>query len=147
MDLEFRRATEADMDALIELEKTAAGTRLYSATTTPEEAREYLQNTKTYLIYKDGELIGDVAYDLKAPDHAHIDGLMVRPDHQGQGIGKAAMEYVLAELKDVPTIDLFTHPENERAIRLYESLGFKRGETIENAFGDGEPRVVMTLAR
>lgn len=86
-------------------------------------------------------------YQMKSPDHAYISGLVIRPEFQGRGLATEAMEKVLEELKDVTTIDLVTHPDNARAITLYESLGFSISERIENYFDDGEPRVVMTLRK
>lgn len=53
------------------------------------------------------------------------------------------MDSILALAKSAPKIDLVTHPENTKAIRLYESLGFKIAERKENYYGDGEPRVVL----
>ena len=46
------------------------------------------------------------------------------------------MQILLEKLKDKKLIDLVTHPENEKAIKLYESLGFKKtGLTFHD---DGE---------
>jgi ribosomal-protein-alanine N-acetyltransferase len=84
---------------------------------------------------------------MKGPDHAYIDGILVKPSHQGRGLGRAATVKLLEELKDIPLVDLVTHPDNERAIKLYESLGFVVGERKENYFGDGEPRIVMKLQK
>lgn len=139
------RAGTEDVDAYIELEKSIGETRTYSAMTDPEEARELLSKDTVYFIKEGDEVVGNVSYQMKSSDHAYIDGLLVRPPYQGRGLGRAAMVKVLEELKDVKLIDLVTHPDNERAIKLYESLGFTRGVRIENYFGDGEPRIVMTL--
>lgn len=141
----YERATEKDADAFLELERSAEGSPTYSPTIDPAEALTEIENNVVYFIREDAEIVGSVMYEMKALDHAYISGLIVRPDMQNRGIGKEAMGKVLDELKDVPTIDLVTHPDNTRAIQLYESLGFTRGERMENYFGDGEPRVVMTL--
>ncbi len=131
----------------ISLEKSLENSRTYSVMTTPEEVLNELKKCTVYFIKEGAEVVGSVSYEMKGPDHAYIDGLLVTPPHQNRDIGKAAMVKVLKELKDVPLIDLVTHPDNERAVRLYESLGFSIGERIENYFGDGEPRIVMTLVR
>lgn len=58
------------------------------------------------------------------------------------------MQILLEMLKDKKIIYLVTHPENEKAIALYKSLGFVQvGEPIENYFDDGEPRIKMILSR
>lgn len=145
--LTFERATDKDIDAFLELERSVENLRIYSAITNRDEALAEIRRNVIYLARENGHAVGSVAYEMKAPDHAYLSGLVVRSDAQGRGIGKAALIRVLEELKSVPTIDLVTHPDNERAIQLYESLGFTRGTRIENYFGDGEPRVVMTLKR
>ena len=149
MELSFVRATTSpeDLATFVEIEKTVDGIRTYSAMTTEEEARETIGKMTVYFVKRGGEVVGSVAYEMKSPDHAYIDGLVTKPEFQGQGIGRASMEHVLEELKDVPLIDLVTHPNNERAVALYESLGFVRGEIKENYFDDGEPRMAMALKR
>lgn len=143
--IELRRATENDLDEFIALEKSVDEDRTYSAMADLTEASEQLHDSKTYFILEDGKIVGNVSYEMKSPDHAYVSGLMVHPDYQNRGIGRAAMLKILDELKGIPVIDLVTHPENDVAIKLYESLGFTRGDIIENYFGDGESRMVMTL--
>ncbi|HQT82559.1 MAG TPA: GNAT family N-acetyltransferase [Candidatus Paceibacterota bacterium] len=143
--LTLERATEKDVDAFLDLERSVANLRTYSAVTDRGEALAEIEGNILYLIREDDEIVGSVAYEMKAPDHAYISGLVIRPGSQGSGIGKAAMVQILEKLKGIPTIDLVTHPHNVRAIKLYESLGFVIGEQKENHFGDGEPRIVMTL--
>ena len=53
------------------------------------------------------------------------------------------MTFVLEEFRDVKRIDLVTHPDNIKAIALYQSLGFAIESRKENYYGDGEPRIVM----
>jgi putative acetyltransferase len=85
---------------------------------------------------------------MKNQNHAYISGLAIMPEFQGQGIANEAMKLILEELKDIKTIDLVTHPKNEKAIKLYKSLGFKQtGEQMENYFNDGEPRIKMVLEK
>ncbi len=104
-----------------------------------------IANNVVYLVCDADRIVGSVMYEMKASDHAYLSGLVIKPDAQGRGIGKRAMMKVLEELRDVPLIDLVTHPDNDRAIKLYEALGFTISERIENYFGDGEPRVRMIL--
>ena len=85
---------------------------------------------------------------MKDENHAYISGLAVAKEFQRQGIAKKAMQMILEKVKDIKLVDLLTHPENKKAIGLYESLGFKKiGEPMENYFGDGEPRIKMVLEK
>lgn len=145
--LSFERATAKDFETFLEIERSVGDSRTYSPTTDPKEALEEIEKNTVYFIREGNKIVGSVMYRMKAPDHAYISGLAILPDFQRRGIGKTAMEKVLEELKDVSTIDLVTHPDNARAIALYQSLGFTIGERIENYFDDGQPRIVMTLSR
>lgn len=143
----LERASAEDAAVFLDIEKSIPLTPTYSPTGDLNEALEEIENNVIYMVREGDRIVGNVMYQMKSPDHAYISGVTIRPDFQGQGIGKAAMEKVLEELRDVPTVDLVTHPDNARAIALYTSLGFTLGERIENYFDDGQPRVVMTHSR
>lgn len=145
--IELVRATAEDVEAYIKLEKNVAGSSTYSALVTPEEVSDEFSKSTVYLIKEGDHIVGSVSYEMKGPDRAYIDGLVVTPARQHHGIGKAAMAKVLEELNNIKTIDLVTHPDNSSAISLYQSFGFVIGERKENYFGDGEPRIVMTLEK
>jgi ribosomal protein S18 acetylase RimI-like enzyme len=147
LSITLERASADDAAVFLDIERSIPITPTYSPTADLSESIEEIENNVIYLIREGDEIVGSVMYQMKSPDHAYISGLTIRPDYQGQGIGKAAMEKVLEELKEIPNVDLATHPDNARAIALYESLGFTQGVRIENYFGDGEPRIVMTLNR
>lgn len=141
--LTFRKVKPKDVNAYLELEKTAIGQKTYSGIKDENEAlREFLEN-EVYLIYKDGKLVGSTEFEMKSPDHAYLAGVVIHPDVQGQGIAREAVLFRLEKLKSVKRVDVVTHPENFKIINLYQSLGFKIEKLIENYFGDGEPRVMM----
>ena len=147
MPINLKRATEADIPVLIEIEKSVAGTNLYSPSLTREEWLEEFASGPVYLIEKDGEVAGNASYQKKGEDHVYLSGLVVSPRFQGQGIGKEVLIRFLDEFKNVKRVDLVTHPDNARALKLYESLGFVVESRKENYFGDGEPRLVLVLKR
>jgi GNAT superfamily N-acetyltransferase len=59
------------------------------------------------------------------PAHLHIDLL---PEAQGQGLGRALIEWLLARLADhaAPGVHLGVDPRNPSAMAFYERLGFTR---------------------
>jgi ribosomal protein S18 acetylase RimI-like enzyme len=145
MNIHLKKVGSEDIPTLISIEQSVSGSKLYSPMLTNGEWSEALKKNITYLITEGDTIVGEVSYEMKDLSHAYIDGLAVSPAFQGRGIAREAMGMILDELKDVGQIDLVTHPENLKAIKLYESLGFKIESRIENYFGDGEPRVRMVL--
>jgi ribosomal protein S18 acetylase RimI-like enzyme len=76
-----------------------------------------------------------------APAHLHINLL---PRLQGQGMGKALIETLLAALaaQGVGRVHLGCNADNNRALRFYDIYGFRR-----LALADGQPETVwMTLS-
>ncbi|WP_445330469.1 GNAT family N-acetyltransferase [Streptomyces sp. GSL17-111] len=76
----------------------------------------------------DGVVAGHVMWGFDPADGAHwIGGLLVDADHQGQGIGRAAVRTLtrwLGELPECRELRLSYHPANQASARLFESLGF-----------------------
>ncbi|MSU54762.1 MAG: GNAT family N-acetyltransferase [Candidatus Staskawiczbacteria bacterium] len=147
-EITLKRATLEDTDAILAVEKSLEGQKIYSALTNREEVIEEITKSFVYLIEQQARVIGDVSYEMKDENHAYISGFAVMPEFQGRGIAKQAIKMILEQLKDVELIDLVTHPENEKSIKLYKSFGFQKiGEPQENYFGDGEPRIRMVLEK
>ncbi len=139
----FKKTTEEDVAAFLELERAVAGGNLYSGFSEEGEVLEEFKNNEVYLMYKGDKLAGSTAFQMKNPDHAYLAGLVVHPDFQGQGLAREAALFRLEKLQGVKRIDTVTHPNNFKIIELYESLGFKIEKQIENYYGDGEPRVML----
>ncbi len=147
MQISLTKATNADIEELIEIEKTAAGLKIYSPMLIEDEWLVVLDIGVVYLVEAKGATVGSICYEKKGESHVRISGLVVEPHFQGQGIGRAAIEKVLEELKDTKHIDLDVHPENTKALKLYESLGFVAKSRKENFYGDGEPRLILVLSK
>jgi ribosomal protein S18 acetylase RimI-like enzyme len=78
-----------------------------------------------YLILKyieDGELVGSVRAFQK-DGTCHIGKLMVHPDFQNKGIGKALMKEIESRF-NTERFELFTGSKSEKNIRFYEKLGY-----------------------
>lgn len=60
-----------------------------------------------------------------------IEDVIVHENFRGQGIGRGLVERLIeiAMKKNLALIDLTSNPKREIARKLYESLGFKIGET------------------
>ena len=84
-----------------------------------------------------------MAYRVRPDASVYISNVIVAPSVRGRGFARSALSHVFEMAKGAPRIDLVTHPENEPALRLYQSLGFVVESYKDNYFGDGEPRLVL----
>ncbi len=89
------------------------------------------ESVEEWVVEHEGELVGFVQL-YEEPDedyrHADVDILLATRVH-GQGLGTDAMRAVtrhLIEQRGHHRITLTTWPHNERAIHVYEKLGFRR---------------------
>lgn len=91
-----------------------------------------------------GPVVGVVAL-AHANLYTELLHLAVDVAHQGQGVGSAAVEllvaHVVATRPDAEAVRLTVHPENGRAQRLYRSQGFLPNGDVQ----DGEPIWSLSL--
>ena len=149
MKIHIRKATAADLDS-IELLYNDLNDHLAAHTNYPgwrkgsyplrSDAEEGLSNDTLYVAEIDGTIAGTVMY-LRTQDPSYqtadwqipydspvltLHILAVHPAYQGQGVGRALMDYAetLAKQRGVLAVRLDTHEGNAPACRLYESCGY-----------------------
>lgn len=85
------------------------------------------------------------ALEQTNPQRAWILSLAVRPKYRGLGLSEQLMDAAMEALKKagVKEVLLTVAPDNERAIYLYEKLGFTNGKIIDDFFGPGDHRKLM----
>lgn len=67
----------------------------------------------------------------------------------GRGVGRLLLNAALTRAKELPgvaKVNLTVAAHNQRAVGLYESLGFRTFASEEDAFRDPEPRTELTMA-
>ena len=104
------------------------------------------------LVAKDGErVVGFVGYgayrDDTLPRTGEIYALYVLAAYHGRGIGRALMNAAVAKLSGYQKIALWVLKGNERAVRFYESYGFRPdGTEAEIILGapNMELRMILT---
>lgn len=87
---------------------------------------------KLWLIYQDEILAGyaflgfGFSFEFKGRD-AFVDELFILPEFQGKGIGKLAIDFIIAQAKllGVKALHLEAEYHNERGLKLYRQKGFK----------------------
>jgi ribosomal protein S18 acetylase RimI-like enzyme len=147
MQLAFEPATVDDVDALVAFERKVADPRIYGPTLDIQSARQEIAKNTFYFIKMGDVVLGTAAYRERSDHSVYISNVAVDPTYRRQGIARAAMSFILEKCKGTTRIDLVTHPENESALQLYKSLGFKVESRQENYFGDGEPRLLLSVTR
>ena len=99
------------------------------------------------LIAEDVEdvVLGYAWYQWRSQRDTHSGfGICIRPDTQGAGLGRALMQRLLdiAHTTGPETMSLTVQKANERAYKLYASMGFSVvREQLRG--GDGEPEYYM----
>jgi L-amino acid N-acyltransferase YncA len=100
----------------------------------------FRDDTRTYVADLDGKIVG--TYTLRpnrsgAGAHVSNASFMVNPAAQGQGIGRAMAEHCLDEARRLGYRAMqfnFVVSTNERAVRLWQVLGFQIVGTLPGAF-------------
>lgn len=113
----IRTAVPADQQAVRELLRLGFGWE-------PPEAAGHDPNT--LVVERNGQPIGTVRLILEE-DRAGIYGFVIHPDHQGRGIGRDVLHRLCrtARADGATAVDLEVATDNDRALNLYTSLGFR----------------------
>lgn len=85
-----------------------------------------------YLVHKNEELVGYFSIQ-KRGDSMFLSKLYLLKSNRGQGLGKAAMDYINQQAKamDCSRITLTVNRHNKNTIRAYGALGFSNiGEQV-----------------
>ena len=136
---------DTNIQKYLEIEKTI-DTPYAEVTTSAEEAKAELQKTTANFIFSDEDLVGFVAYQTRTEGsemYGYIWEIVLLPEFRERGIGEIVIRKVLELNKSFPRVCLQVDPENIPARSLYEKLGFKIQERIENATDAGRPRLRM----
>src|SRR2546428_2610144 len=147
----IRRATDKDADAVARVLKEAFAEleRLYTRAgydaTAPDAAqvRERLAEGPTWLAEDGGAIVGTVSA-VARDGGVYVRSMAVTPAARGRRVGLHLMRQVelFAVSRSAARLYLSTTPFLFSAIRLYESLGFRRtGEPPDDLFGT--PLVTM----
>jgi ribosomal-protein-alanine N-acetyltransferase len=101
--------------------------------------------------HSDGSgIVGYVVGD-STPNHGrdigHVKDIAVRPDAQGDGVGRLLLRRALRRLasRGAAVVKLEVRESNTRAQRLYDSEGFDPVRREPRYYGDGEAAYVMAV--
>jgi ribosomal protein S18 acetylase RimI-like enzyme len=92
-----------------------------------------------------------VGFSAVHPAEGEMYLLFVHPKHAGRGVGRTLLDAAHGALRAAGCgeVFLYTHEQNERAIRVYEAAGYRRDGTVRELDFRGvrlrEPRLVKRL--
>ena len=98
---------------------------------------QFIPGAKSCCIYHGDEMVGYTLYKLDRNEAGRpwlwVSRLMMAEPQRGKGYGRAALKLLIAEARQQGCVEiaLSTHPDNFKAIGLYESLGFHATEMDE----------------
>lgn len=93
--------------------------------------RSQIPQSEAYVCEEDGQVRGFIGLD-----GSFVQGLFVRPDCQGRGIGKALVDHVKQERE---VLSLQVYRKNERAFGFYRREDFNVAEVdVDSATGEAE---------
>ena len=118
----IRRMRESDLEGAARLEK-----RYFSVTWTREQLGESLQSGQyLFLVAEENGQVAGYAGLLRVMDEGDVTNVVVDEAYRGKGLGTRLMAALLEEGRGcgMKEFTLEVRVSNQRAIRLYESLGF-----------------------
>ena len=130
MNVTLAPVTIDNFEALMDMELPPEQAAFLASNAYSIAQSHYYPDYQPRAIYCDGAPAGFALYDISGNDeagHYAIYRLMVDHSRQRQGIGRAAMLLLLAEIRacaDARRISICYKPGNANAQRFYASLGF-----------------------
>lgn len=144
----IRNAEESDLKPVADIEAICSG----KDGATLEEFQEYFSNKSNFEYLQISELskiiVGFVGYTYKSLSaEIYIWNLAVSPEYRKKGFARALVTQVLNEAKSVQAKKIFlkVSSNNEAAINLYESLGFKKVSEEVNYYPDGSTCLILQV--
>ncbi|MBR5347683.1 MAG: GNAT family N-acetyltransferase [Lachnospiraceae bacterium] len=134
MNIELRPLDASNREDCIRLKVTEdQAAYIASNESSLEDAGENAAVARPFVIYADGVAVGFTMFAFE-PDYEDPDSrywlwrFMIDEKRQGRGYGREALQQIIAYFREngATNIRLSTKESNVNAIRLYESVGFKR---------------------
>ena len=142
MNVTLEAVTIDNFEALMDMELPPEQARYLASNAYSIAQAHYYPDYQPRAIYCDGVPVGFALYDICGkgePGHYAIYRLMVDHARQSSGIGRRAMELLVAEIRarpDARRITICYKPDNANARQFYASLGF-----VETGVNDDQETV------
>jgi ribosomal-protein-alanine acetyltransferase len=137
-----------DLKTIFKLEQKIFGKNAFSK----ETIKKLIGNNEFFLKIDKGRLkkslTGFVIVIKDRKDRANIINFLIDTKYQNLGIGTLLLRKIIEEIKkskEVRNIILNVNVNNQNAIKLYKSHGFKKIKEINNYYNSGESSFLMEL--
>jgi ribosomal-protein-alanine N-acetyltransferase len=123
-DASLRSARKADRESIVGIDRAAF--RPYWWRSEETLGRRAAAASRFTVAEREGRVIGYIEWELHLPA-AHVNRIAVRPDDQGQGVGRLLLRDAIEAVwqSGAREISLNTPRQNCRARRLYDAFGFR----------------------
>jgi RimJ/RimL family protein N-acetyltransferase len=160
-DIRIRPIAEADAEGFRQAVGMVGRERIYIRLTDAPEAEAALAFVRSnidsgnpqFVAEHDGEIIGwcdIVRATYEAEKHCGSLGMGIIPRWRERGIGRQLIGAALeaASAAEISRVELTVNADNERAVRLYKSVGFvEEGRKRSARLLEGQFRDVLVMAR
>jgi len=147
LEFTIRQATGSDfeIEAISEIEK-----KCFPYPWSKEAIKEELcENVLSYFLIAEcnGQICGYVSSWLLFNIEAEVGNLAVLPEFRRNGIAKSLMQSLInySQSKNIYEITLEVRASNQKAISLYEKLGFKKAGLRKKYYQGTEDAILMAL--
>ncbi len=104
---------------------------------------------RLFVIYKDNNPVGlaELMQNWDDSQTTYLVGFSIFSESQGQGIGKEFLNGIIDILKseNIKKIELTVDPDNEKALNLYQEVGFRKSKFSKEEYGPKQDRFIMEL--
>lgn len=136
---------EAELSFIVEIEREVFGELAW---TQDMLIKEYESPGSQIMVLRYGDRVIGYLIFRKFIDEVEVLRFAVSSNYQGRGYGRLLFKKFLEEMKKsgIKNIYLEVSPTNFRAIRIYESEGFKKIGRRKNYYSNGEDALVLNLS-
>jgi N6-L-threonylcarbamoyladenine synthase len=143
----IRPATEADLAAIMELEKASFGNDSWSR---PTMRAELMAPHTYYLVaHQDEKILGYAGLSkVASSSSADVQTIAVSDSHRRAGIGRELMQALIEHAAKLTATEMYLEVREDKPApqKLYEQLGFQRIDIREKYYQpDGVAAIVMRL--
>ena len=145
--MDIRRATESDFLAIAALDREAWQDNAHPEFIPDGEHvwRAWVEHAIVYCAYERETLGGAILAFPCVGGYYWLHKIFVQSGHRGKGVASGLMRALLAEVDRLGKDILLTvDPQNEKALRLYESWGFTERRFVKGYYRECEDRYVLT---